>query len=160
MAAAQALEEQRFGRYVRVVRSVEIQMLVGDVGDHSNVEVASDHAVLRQPVRGGFQHTVFAASSDHPRQIGLHIGSIRGGRVQARAAALLAEKRTDGTDHARPVPGGSEHGVDEICHRRLAISSGDTDHLQTTGRVAMPGGRQVRQRFAAVADANVGKERK
>ena len=60
------------------------------------------NAVLRQPVRGGFEHAVGQARLDHAGQIALHLGRGRGGDVQAGRDFLVPQERVDGADHADP----------------------------------------------------------
>ena len=73
---------------------MHVEVFVRDVGDDGHVELAGVHAMLRQPVRGGFQHTVRHARGDHLREVALHVVGIGRGGVQAGVQHPIA-------DHAR-----------------------------------------------------------
>ena len=51
-------EQAPFGGPILFVSLVVVQMLVGDVGDHADIELAAGDTVLGQAVRGGLQHHV------------------------------------------------------------------------------------------------------
>ena len=59
-----------------------------DVGDDADVKLASVHAMLRQPMRGGFQDAVRLPGLDHLGEVLLHVGRIGRGGVQARVITL------------------------------------------------------------------------
>ncbi len=67
----QAGEQPGLGVTIGLVAPVVVEMLVGDVGDHADVELAGVRAALRPTVRGGLEHAMRKPGCDHARQIAL-----------------------------------------------------------------------------------------
>ena len=123
-------EQRGFGLAVGFPRAVIVQMLMGDVGDNGHIEIAAGEPVLRQPVRGGFQHGMGRAIGDHLRQVRLHLIGGRRGGVQARIQAARADLRVDGADHAGVQIRRAQDAIEQIGRRSLAIRAGDADQRE------------------------------
>ena len=118
---------------------------MGHVGDHRQVVVAGDHAPLRQPMRGGFEHTVRHTGSHHLRQVCLDIGRVGRGHVEAGIELLVANQRVDGADHAGANARLGQQVMDQHRGGGFAVGAGDADHAQLSRGKTLETRRQVRQ---------------
>ena len=100
--------------------------------------------LLRQPVRGGFQHHVGQPGIHHAAQVALQVGGIRRGHVEAGIQHLVADHRVDRGDHARLQPGLQQDAVDERGGGRLAVRAGHADHGQRAAPASPPARRSDR----------------
>ncbi len=127
-----------------------------DVGHHTDIEFAGIHAVLRPTVRGGLQHGMRQASLHHLRQVALHVRGVWRGDMEAGIQHLLTDDGIDGGDHANLQPSRLQNVVYQVNSGGFAICTGDTQHSQLAGRVAVKSCRQVRQSLAPIGDTHVG----
>ncbi len=72
-----------------------VKVLMGDIGNHANIELAGIHPVLRPAMRGGFEHHMGQSGLDHPGKITLNIRSIRCGDMKTGIENFIAN---DGVD--------------------------------------------------------------
>ena len=154
--AGQVPKQTGLGLLVGGQRPVEIQMLVGDVGDRCYVEVGAGDPLLSQTVRGDLQHNVAGPSLHHPPQVPLHIRGIGGGGVQTRIHLLVADAGTDGGDHAGIEARGLEDRVDQRRGGRLAVGTRHADHRHPARREALPRSTEVPPGLPGVGHAHVG----
>ena len=135
---------------------MHVEVLVRDVGDDGHVELAAGDALLRQSVRGGFQHAVSHARVHHLREVALHVVGIGRGGVQAGVQHALADHGVDGADQAGLDARRRENGVNEIARRRFAVGARDADHDQLARGEAVPRGVEPGEGFAAITHFEVG----
>ena len=115
-------EQPRLGREVVVHRAVEVEVVLGQVGEHGHREAGGVHPVQLQAVGRHLHGHRPVARSRHPGQPGLQLGALGGG----------AGARQGPDDRARPA-GGGEHRRQEVGHGRLAGRAGDAHHRQVPG---------------------------
>jgi len=150
------LEKACFGVAVLLPCAVKVQMLVGDVGQHSDVEGHSTHAPLGQPVRGRFQHSVRQAGGDHARQVPMHLVRARRGDVQPGVQRLVADQRAHRRDQPGADPRRPQNAVNERGGRGFSVRAGNADHSQLVRRVAVVGRSQRAERRPPVEYLGVG----
>ncbi len=131
-------------------------MLVRDVGDDGDVEVAARHAVLGEAVRGDLEDAVREARGDHAGEVALHLGRVGRGDVEPGVERLIPDDGADGGDQPGFESGGGEDGVDERRGRGLAVRAGDADQHELARGEAMPCGGEPAEGGAGVRDSDVG----
>ena len=89
----QAGEQARFGGKIPFVAAMVIQVLVGDVGDHGDVEVDGRYPMLRQSMRRRFQNAVRQTGVHHAAQVTLHHRRFRRSHVGGQWFLFLADHR-------------------------------------------------------------------
>ena len=78
----QGLEEACFGGPIVLVRTMLVEMFMGNIGDYTDIELTSIHTVLRPTMRSGFEHRMGQPGLDHPGQVALYIRGIRRGDME------------------------------------------------------------------------------
>ena len=146
-------KEPPLGRAVVIEGLVVIQMLVRDVCDDGHIEFTAGRPLLRQAVRGHFEHTVGQAGGDHPRQVALDVRRIGRGDVEAGIHRLIADDGVYGGDQPRPQAGGLQDGIDQVSGGGLAIGAGDADEDHLARGETVPGCREPAERRARVSHA-------
>ena len=68
---------------------------MGNIGDYTDIELTSIHAVLRPAVRSGFEHRMGQPAINHPCKVPLYIWSIRGSDMEAGIQNFLANNGID-----------------------------------------------------------------
>ena len=101
-----------------------VQMILGEVGKDTNVEVASCAAFLVERVGGDLHGDAAAAVAQHVRKGSLEFRAAWGRVV--RRATLLAVIVTDGADEASALPCLFHDVVAEVADGSLAVGAGDT----------------------------------
>ena len=105
-------------------------MVVADVGEGGDVEIAGAHAFLHQRVRGGLDDRARRASLDHARQPRLHLRSL--GRRLARDVVDLAAAHLEGDGAHRPGDDAArlQNVLGHVRDRGLAVRPGDARELE------------------------------
>ena len=123
---------------------------MGDICDHRDIKIAGNHAPLRQPMRGAFQHAMCHARGDHFRQVTLDGGSIRRGDVKARIQRLGANNCADRGNHAGWDASLGQDMMNHAGGGGLAIRASNTNHSQFARGVIVQARGQVGQRATRV----------
>ncbi len=152
----EAFKQQPLGLQVGIPRAVVVEMLMGDVGDHADIEIAARNAPGGQSVGGGLQNCVGDPSIDELAQVSLDFESFGGGDMQTGIQRLIADDRIDGRDHPDFQAGSFHDLVEEIDGGGLAVRAGHADHRQVIGRAAVKHGGDVGQRAAGIPHLDVG----
>ena len=145
------LEERQLGVAVRLPRPVELEVLVGQVGQDRDVVGDAADAVER---RGRARSSRRPRPRRRPRTIARR-ARWRAGRARASSRARGSPRWTPpirvATVPISPVriAGRLERRRGEERGRRLAVRAGDPDDRQLAARIAVPPGRGRRERAAA-----------
>src|SRR4026207_2109660 len=75
----QRLEQTPLGARVLLQRTVEVQVILGEVGEHRHVELGAGHAGERQRARGHFHRGAGDATVAHAREQRLKLHRLRRG---------------------------------------------------------------------------------
>ncbi len=138
-------EQRRLGREVLLDRSMEIEVVLAEVGEDDDGEVHAVHPVL--------DHGVGADLHGHrveplPGQLG-QVGLKFGGRRRGSHAGK-------GPDHRGQPAGGLEDRAEEVGGGRLAVGSGHADDRHAPGRVAIQSGGHLGHAGADLVDLHLG----
>ena len=136
--SAQPVEQRQLGVAVGLPRAVQLEMLVGHVGEDGHVVGDARHPLEREPMRRRLHDRDAIAGIGHRAQRGLQLRCFGGGGVDCVVLGPPADARRDRADHAGREPGGLEGRNGEIGRRRLAVGAGDADHRQLVRRIAVP----------------------
>ena len=115
-------------------RVVVIQMVVPHVRDAGGRQLHTFEPGLAQSMARDFHHGVRAALVFHSRQPGGQFG--RGGRGVLRRGTPLAVGILNRAEQTSPQPGSFENSANQPRRGRLAIGSGDANHLHPPARIA------------------------
>ena len=143
----EAFEERELGVAVGLEAAVELEVLVGDVGQDRDVVGDRPDAFEREAVGGALDDRRGVARQGHGTQRELEGGCL--GRRDMRLIGFLdgADPRSGGPDHPGPHARRLERGDREERCRGLAVGAGDPDDVQLPARIVVPpcgGGRERR----------------
>ncbi len=137
-------EEQALGPVVLLHRLVEIEMVLGEVGEDGRGEMDRIGAVERQRVGGDLHHARLVAGVEHLGERALEIDRLR------RRAQDLMLNAPDHALHRPQQPGLAAGGLEQRTHqerrRGLAVGPGDADGLEARGRISVEASRDRRHR--------------
>ena len=128
--AAQAGKERQLRVAIRLPRAVELEVLVGQVGDDGDVVVDRADPFEGEAVRRGLDDRGGVAGVDHAPKRGLQLRRLGRRRVDGVILGQATDPRRDRPDHPRSHPGSLERRDREVRGRRLAIRAGDADDPQ------------------------------
>jgi len=148
-AGAAVLEQNGLSVAVILHGLMEIQVILGQVGEDAHVVVHAVDPVQIQRVGGGLHHHMGAAPVRHfPEQL-LDLEGLRGGAL--RGDDLLADHILVGADKAHLGPFGLlQNGLQQIGGGGLAAGAGNGDHGHFLRRMAEPVGADHRQGPAGI----------
>ena len=139
---AEPLEQRQLRVAVRLPRAVELEVLVGQVGQDRDVVGDRVDPPEREPVRRRLDDRGRVAGADHRPERPLELWRL--GRRGVGLVRLLdaADPRRGRAGHPGPDAGRLERRDREERGRRLAVRAGDPDDRQVAARVAVPPGRR------------------
>ena len=148
-------EQQRLGVAVVFHGLVEVQMVLGEIGEHAHRKGNAVHPVQRQRVGGYLHHHVGAARVRHLPEQALQFKGLRRGALGGDH--LVADHVLNGADKTHLGPGLLlQNALDEIGGRGLAVGAGDAHHGHLPGRVVKPIGADDAQRPPGVFHHHAG----
>ena len=118
-------EEPGLGLEVLVHAAVQVEVVLGEVGEAGDVEHHPVHAVERDGVRGDLHGGGVEAAFAHQGQQGVDVGGLRGG--EEAGDGLPAGQDLDGADQSCLLPEGLQQGVDEVGGGGLAVGARDAE---------------------------------
>ncbi len=145
-ASRQQGEEPGLGVAVGLERAVEVEVVLGQVGEDGHVELDPVHAGERQGVRGDLHRGAADADAHHARQQRLQLEGL--GRGLAGRLGLVADAILDRADDAGGPPARAQQGLHEQRRGGLAVRAGDGDHGEPPRGMAVVGIRQPREGLA------------
>ena len=138
------LEEKRLGPAIFLHGVVEIQMILGEVGEKAHVEGDAAHPVEAQGVGRDLHHHVGAAGVGHLAEEGLQFETLGSGAFGVQH--LAADHVLNGAHQAHLGPQAILQNVfDQVGGGGFAVGAGDADHGHLPGRVAVPVGAHLGQ---------------
>jgi hypothetical protein len=114
---------------------VEVEMVLGQVGEDAAGEADPGDAAELERVRGDLHGRRAVAGVEHSPEGGLEIDRL--GRRPLDLLLYAADDALDGPQQARLAPGRLEQVPDEEGRGRLAVRARDADHVELRGRVAI-----------------------
>ena len=127
-------KEPALGGKVLLHRVVEVQVVLGEVGEHRHLEVEPVHPVLGQRMGGDLHHHILTARRRHLGQQRLELVGVRGGVFGGEGDGVdLVFHRAD---EPGPVAGGGKQMLDQKDAGGLAVGAGDADELHLLRRTA------------------------
>ncbi len=123
---------------VRIKCLVPVQMLMSNVGKHSQGELHKIDPVLRQSVGRYFKNEMRIATIDCLPKVLLHLPGTRTGDVEAGVVYFTSNDGVDGSNHGNVVTGRFEDLVDERGRRRLAIRARDANDREVAAGESEP----------------------
>ena len=156
LPGSQMVKEPGLGLLVPLQAAVNIEVLVGDVGDDSQVEITGGYAVLLQSVGCDLEHGYVHPGSDHLGEVTLHVGGIWRGGMQAGVHLALADDGVDGGDQAGAPARGDQDAVQQVAGGGLAIGAGYAHDRELARGKPVPGRREVGQSLAAIGHDHQG----
>ena len=143
-------EEPALGEEVVLHVGVEVEVVLGQVGEQGQLEADRVDPVQGERVRGDLHRAGAVAALEHAAEGLLEVDRLRG-----RALDLLldrADHLLDGAQQARLDRRRLEHLAEQEGGRRLAVGAGDPRHPQLGRRVAVEARRDRRHRRPRVGD--------
>ena len=156
-------EQLGLGGAVGFHRTVVVQVIARQVGEHRHIEVQRRDAALIQTVRGNLHGHGARAGLLEVGQGRLHGDRI--GRGVAAALQGIVEAGAEGTDDAAALAQQVEGLRHQLADAGLAIGAGDADQAHTAARLAVKtsgNGRQLarqsldRHQFGALGADHIG----
>ena len=147
-------EQHRLRIAVVLHRSVEIQMILRQVGKRTDRKLDAVDTVEHQRVGGYLHQHVGAARIRHLTEQLLQLKRL--GRRALGRDDLLADHVLVGADQTDLAALRLQNRLDQIGGRGLAVGAGDADHLHFLRRMGEVIGRHLRQCAAGRRDLNIG----
>ena len=149
------LEQDGLGVAVGLHGLVEVQVVLGEIGEDAHGEADAVHPLQKQGVGGGLHHHVGAAGGAHPGEQLLELQGLRRGAL--RGDRLAADHVLVGADEAHLGPRLLlQDGLQQIGGGGLAVGAGDGHHGHVVRRMAVPVGGHHRQGLAGVRHLDIG----
>ena len=130
-----SVEEGGLGREVVLHVAVEVQVVLGEVGEGADREPRARHPAQGERVARHLHRHVGDAGLTHHREERLQVGRLRRGERAGQPGAVDAD--ADGAEQPRGAPGRVQPGLDQVRDRRLAAGAGDPEDREVGGRVAV-----------------------
>ena len=140
LVAPQSPKEAQLRLPVRLEGPVQLEVLVGQVGEDGDVIGDAGHTVQGQPVRGGFDDGGAVAGGDHGPQRALEIRRLRRRHVLRVGAPKLPDLELRGGQQAGGNPRRLKHGRGQERGGGLAVRAGDAHHSHLAAGVPVPPG--------------------
>ena len=143
-------EQTPLGLEVVLHTAVEVEVVLGQVGERRDVEVDPRRAAEGQRMRGDLHHACPITRVEHPPERPLQVD-----RLRRRPLDLLGPSSDDLLDRpeqSTAEPRRFEDRADEEGGGGLAVGTGDPDHAELGARIAEPAGRNRRHRPPRVGD--------
>ena len=154
-AGVAVLEQQRLGVAVGLHSLMEIQVVLGEVGEDAHGIVHAVHPVQGQGVGGDLHDHVGAAALPHLGKQPLELKGLRRGAL--RGDDLVADHILVRADEAHLGPGLLlQNGLEEIGGGGLAVGAGDAHHGHGVRRMAEEVGAHHRQGPAGIRHLDEG----
>jgi hypothetical protein len=147
-------EEPRLGGAIGLHRAVEIEVVLGQVGEGRDLEGQRVHTIEREGMARHLHHEVTAAPLDHRRQRARGVVAL--GRGVGRRQLQLAEEAAQRTEHRRPVTRGVEQRPREVGGGGLAVGARHAHDRQRSLRVPVGREREGADDRARVGDPERG----
>ena len=149
------LEQDGLGVAVGFHGLVEIQVVLGQVGENAHRVVDTVHPIQRQSVGGCLHHHMGAAGRAHPGKQLLELQGLRCGTLSGHH--LVADQILVGADQAHLGPQLLfQDGLEQIGGGGLAVGAGDGHHGHAVCRMAVIVGGHHRQGPAGVLHQDIG----
>ena len=132
-AVGQMLKEQALGIAVIFHSFMEVQMILGNIRQHSAVIFNACHTLQRQSMAGNFHYAVVTAGTAHSIQCLLQVNYIRSSIM--RFGDLIVNHNIDSANQANLVACLAQNQANNICRSGFAVSTGHTDHSQLASRI-------------------------
>jgi hypothetical protein len=133
---------------------VEVEMVLGEVGEDGDREADAIRAVLGQRVGGDLHRARGVAGVEHPAERGLQVDRLRG-----RPLDLLLDATDDALDRPQEPslnPLRLQDVTNQEGRRRLPVGAGDPGDPEGGGRIAPEPHRDRRHRRPRVGDHHLG----
>ena len=142
-------EEPSLGCGVALHGAVEIQVVLGEVGEGRHRKVEAIHPVQCQGVGGDLHHAVLASPVRHPPQQAVDGQGVGGGALCGEG--LLPDLGADGSHEAHRRTGqGLQKLLEYIGRGGFPVGSGDAHQRHAVGRMTVLIGRHNGQRPAGI----------
>ena len=132
-AISQMLEEQALGIAVILHSFMEVQVILGNIRQHSAVIFNACHTLQRQSMAGNFHYAVVTAGTAHSIQCLLQVNYIRSSIM--RFGNLIVNHNIDSADQANLVACLAQNQANNIRRGGFAVSTGHADHSQLAPRI-------------------------
>jgi hypothetical protein len=142
---ARSIEQRQLRVAIRLPGPVQLEMLVGDVGEDRDVVGDARDPVQGEPVGRRLDDRGLVAGVDHRPESGLQLGRFGGRRVLGVVVGATADPRGDRADHPSAQAGRLERRHGEVARGRLPVRARDADDRQRVGWVAEPPRRRARE---------------
>ena len=139
-APMELLEQPQLGVAVGLPRAVELEVLVGQVGQDRDVVGDRIDPAERQAVRRRLDDRRGVAGDAHRLHRTLQVGCLGGRGVGLVGGLHAADPGRGGARHPGRDARGLERGHGEERGRRLAVRAGDPDDREGVARVLVPPG--------------------
>ena len=133
VGSGQALEELGLGGDVVFHGLVEIEVVLGQVGEDSRIVFDAGDAVQGLGMAGNFHDDMGHALFLHEGQEVLEFDDIR--RRVVDRQFFIVDEGVDGADDADMIACSPQDMGDDVSRRRLAVSAGDADHAHLLARI-------------------------
>ena len=112
---------------------MEIEVVLGQVGEDSRIVFDAGDAVQGQGMAGNFHDDMGHALFLHEGQEVLEFDDIR--RRVVNRQFFIVDEGVDGADDADMISCSPQDMGDDVSRRRLAVSAGDADHAHLLARI-------------------------
>ena len=151
---AATVEQAPLGGEVVLHRRVEVEVVLGEVGEDRDGEVDRVGAAQLERVGGDLHGAALIPGVDHLPERGLKVDGLRGGALDLPLHP--SDDRLHGAEQGAPVARGLQQRPHEEGRGRLAVGAGDPDHPQHGRRIAREAGRRAGHGLADGRDSQLG----
>ena len=132
-AVGQMLKEQALGIAIVFHCFMEVQVILGNIRQHSAVIFNACHTLQRQSMAGNFHYAVVTAGAAHSVQCFLQVNYVRSSVM--RFGNLIVNHNIDSADQTNLIACLTQNQANNIRRGCFAVSTGHADHSQLASRI-------------------------
>ena len=129
----QMLKEQALGIAIVFHCFMEVQVILGNIRQHSAVIFNACHTLQRQSMAGNFHYAVVTAGAAHSVQCFLQVNYVRSSVM--RFGNLIVNHNIDSADQTNLIACLTQNQANNIRRGCFAVSTGHADHSQLASRI-------------------------
>ena len=132
-------EQTRFGRFIRVERTVVVEVILREIREHGDVERGAVHAPLMQRVRRHFHCHRLSTRVAQLSETALQLRRV--GRRETGVHELTGQAGAERADDRATLAQRGQRCRNPLAARGFAVRAGDADRQHAVARIVVPAAR-------------------